>query len=79
MAFLLKDQNKDGSWGSPRWSGGVDVDPVPGSHHSFTTAVTALCMEALLDAGGGSALACPSNLLQCFSDMSAMAVPHCWW
>ncbi len=52
VRYLLSHQNKDGSWGSPRWTGGVDVDPVPGAHHSFTTAVTALCMEALLDAGG---------------------------
>jgi hypothetical protein len=52
VRHLLGHQNKDGSWGSPRWNGGVDVDPVPGAHHSFTTATTALCVEALLDAGG---------------------------
>jgi hypothetical protein len=52
VRYLLEHQNADGSWGSPRWSGGVDQDPVPGSHHSFTTAVTALCTEALLDVGG---------------------------
>lgn len=51
VAYLLKNQNKDGSWGSPRWSGGVDVDPVPGAFHSFEVATTALCLEALLDAG----------------------------
>jgi hypothetical protein len=52
VRYLLSHQNKDGSWGSPRWTGGVDADPVPGAHHSFTTAVTALCIEALLDSGG---------------------------
>jgi hypothetical protein len=56
VAYLLKTQNKDGSWGSPRWSGGVDVDPVPGAFHSFDVAVTALCLEALLDAGDTPAL-----------------------
>jgi hypothetical protein len=54
VRFLLNTQNKDGSWGSPRWTGGVDQDPVPGAHRSFTTAVTAMCMEALIDCGGDS-------------------------
>lgn len=49
VAFLVTTQNEDGSWGSSRWNGGVDRDPVPGSHHSFKTATTALCLEALLD------------------------------
>lgn len=52
VQYLLRTQNADGSWGSPRWSGGVDVDPVPGSHHSFTAATTAMCVEALLEVGG---------------------------
>ena len=51
VAFLCKTQNGDGSWGSPRWTGGVDQDPVPGAPHSFGVATTALCLEALLDAG----------------------------
>lgn len=52
--FLVKDQNKDGSWGSPRWTGGVDGDPI-WSHPSFCAATTALCVEALLETGGDSA------------------------
>src|SRR3954452_18595818 len=51
VAYLWKTQNADGSWGSPRWTGGVDQDPVPGAPHSFGVATTALCLEALLDAG----------------------------
>ncbi len=51
VAYLLESQNRDGSWGSPRWTGGVDQDPVPGAFHSFTVAVTAMCLEALLGAG----------------------------
>src|SRR5215469_1532493 len=49
--YLCRSQNADGSWGSPRWTGGVDHDPVPGAFHSFGTATTALCLEALLGAG----------------------------
>jgi hypothetical protein len=51
VEYLCRTQNADGSWGSPRWTGGVDVDPVPGAFHSFGTAVTAMCLEALLGAG----------------------------
>ncbi|MGO9921377.1 MAG: prenyltransferase/squalene oxidase repeat-containing protein [Isosphaeraceae bacterium] len=46
--YLCRTQNPDGSWGSPRWTGGVDRDPVPGAFLSFGTATTALCLEALL-------------------------------
>ena len=49
--YLCRTQNADGSWGSPRWTGGVDHDPIPGAFHSFDTAVTALCLEALLGVG----------------------------
>jgi hypothetical protein len=49
--YLCRTQNKDGSWGSPRWTGGVDRDPVPGAFRSFEVAVTALGLEALLGAG----------------------------
>jgi len=56
VAFLLKDQNKDGSWGRPRLRGGVEIyAPVPGAHHAFQTGVTALCIAALIEAGGDSA------------------------
>jgi len=48
--YLCRTQNRDGSWGSPRWTGGVDRDPVPGAFLSFGTATTALCLEALLAA-----------------------------
>ena len=41
VAHLLSTQDEDGSWGSSRWTGGVDQDPVPGAFHSFDVAVTA--------------------------------------
>src|SRR5205823_14588421 len=53
VAFLLKDQNKDGSWGSPHRTKGLNIyAPVPSAHHSFRSAVTSLCVAALIEAGG---------------------------
>ncbi len=47
--FLLSDQNKDGSWGSARNTKGLNIyAPVPGAHHAFRSAVTALCVSALI-------------------------------
>lgn len=48
--YLVKSQRADGAWGGPQWTGGVDSDPVPGSFRSFDVAVTAMCLEALMDA-----------------------------
>ncbi len=48
VKHLLQTQRKDGAWGGPQWTGGVDNDPVPGSFRSFDIAVTAMCLEALL-------------------------------
>ncbi len=50
VAFLLKDQNRTGSWGSPHRTKGLNIyAPVPGAHHAFRTAVTALCIAALIE------------------------------
>lgn len=47
--FLVKDQNKNGSWGSPRNTKGLNIyAPVPGAHHAFRGAVTAMCVSALI-------------------------------
>ncbi len=55
VAFLLHDQNKDGSWGSAERTKGLNIyAPVPGSHHAFRNAVTSLCVSALIEAGGQS-------------------------
>lgn len=46
--FLVGHQNADGSWGSARNTKGSNIyAPVPGSHHAFRAACTALCLEAL--------------------------------
>ena len=53
VALLLKRQNKDGSWGSADSSRPDEVTaPVPGAHHAFKAAVTALCISALIETGG---------------------------
>ena len=53
VEFLVKRQNKNGSWGSAHNTTGIDVDvSVPGSHHAFRAGVTALCIMALTEAGG---------------------------
>lgn len=55
VEFLLADQNKDGSWGSAERTKDLNIyAPVPGAHHAFRTAVTALCVMALIEAGGKS-------------------------
>jgi hypothetical protein len=56
IAFLLRDQNKDGSWGTPERTKGLNIyAPVPGAHHAFRTAVTSLCLMALIEMGGDDA------------------------
>jgi hypothetical protein len=53
VAYLLANQNKDGSWGSARRTKALNIyAPVPGAHHAFRTAVTSLAVSALIEAGG---------------------------
>ena len=49
VAFLLKDQNMDGSWGSAERTKDLNITAGIGSHHAFRTAVTALCVSALIE------------------------------
>ena len=49
VAFLLKDQNIDGSWGSPERTKDLNIFAGIGSHHAFRAAVTALCVSALIE------------------------------
>ncbi len=49
--FLVADQNQNGSWGSATRTKQLNIyAPVPGAHHAFRTAVTALAISALIDA-----------------------------
>src|SRR5262249_59431632 len=53
-AFLLRDQNADGSWGSPERTKDLNILAGVGSHHGFRTATTALCVSGLIEVGGRS-------------------------
>jgi hypothetical protein len=58
VAFLLKDQNGDGSWGSPERTKDLNIYAGIGSHHSFRAAVTSLCVSALIEVSApGNSLA----------------------
>jgi hypothetical protein len=55
VAFLIKVQNKEGSWGSPRNTTGMDVyAPGAGAHLAFEAAVTSLVIMTLIDLGTDS-------------------------
>lgn len=50
--FLVGYQNKNGSWGSPTRTKGLNIyASVPGSHHAFRAATTSLCVKALIEIG----------------------------
>ena len=48
--FLVRDQNKDGSWGSAERTKNLNIWAEVGSHHAFRTAVTAkpFCSSSLM-------------------------------
>lgn len=55
IAFLLKDQNDDGSWGSAERTKDLNIyAPPPGAHQAFRSAVTALCIAALIEVDDGT-------------------------
>lgn len=50
--YLIKSQNKDGSWGSANKTKDLNIfAPVPGAHHGFRAGVTAMSIEALIETG----------------------------
>ncbi|TWU65810.1 prenyltransferase/squalene oxidase repeat-containing protein [Crateriforma conspicua] len=50
IAFLIEDQNPNGSWGSATKTKGLNIfAPVPGAHHAFRAGTTSLCLSALLE------------------------------
>lgn len=53
VQFLLDTQNPNGSWGSATRTKGLNIyAPIPGAHHGFRAAVTAMCVSALIETGG---------------------------
>jgi hypothetical protein len=56
VAFLVKGQNKDGSWGSPAPTLTVDIyAPGPGAQEAYKVATSGLALAALVEAGGDAA------------------------
>jgi len=56
VAFLLRTQNPDGSWGTGKVTRGFEIySMVPGSIETFKVATTALCVMALREVGETSA------------------------
>jgi len=52
VEFLVKRQEPNGAWGSPRNTKGLNIyAPVPGAHQAFRAAVTSLCTAALIETG----------------------------
>jgi hypothetical protein len=52
VAFLVRTQNKNGSWGRGAETRGLELySMVPGSHDAFRVATTSLCVMALREAG----------------------------
>lgn len=53
VAFLIADQNDNGSWGSATRTKALNIyAPVPGAHHAFRTATTSLGLMALIELEG---------------------------
>jgi hypothetical protein len=54
VAFLVRTQNRDGSWGSPAPTLTVDIyAPSPACHDAYAMGTTGLAVAALAEAGAG--------------------------
>ena len=50
--FLVKTQNRNGSWGSATKTKALNIyAPIPGAHHAFRSGTTGLCLAALIESG----------------------------
>ncbi|MFM9026278.1 MAG: hypothetical protein ACKON7_13230 [Planctomycetaceae bacterium] len=54
VAFLVGDQNADGSFGTPGRTKDLNIIAGVGSHHGFRAATTALAVQALVEEDDGS-------------------------
>jgi hypothetical protein len=49
--FLIARQNKNGSWGGPTRTKGLNIyAPLPGAHHAFRAGATGLALSGLIEA-----------------------------
>lgn len=49
--FLLASQNKNGSWGNPTKTKGLNIyAPLPGAHHAYRAGTSGLALSGLIDA-----------------------------
>jgi hypothetical protein len=79
VEFLIKDQNKDGSWGGPRNKTMTDSFANPETHHAWTVATTGLVCAALIDLSDSpEALAACDRGLDYVCDNSNLKRPADW-
>ena len=72
ILFLLQKQNANGSWGSATRTKSLNIyAPVPGAHHAFRTATTALCISALLESAPENA-----DAMQAVAKAEAWLIEH---
>ena len=82
IEFLLRDQNKDGSWGGPQdsittWSG--EVWPNPETHRAWKVATTGLCCAALFEVGRTDGTAAAADrAVQYLVDNADVKRPNEW-
>ncbi|HEV2970145.1 MAG TPA: prenyltransferase/squalene oxidase repeat-containing protein [Pirellulales bacterium] len=55
IAFLVQDQNRDGSWGTAGRTKDLNIYAPGDAHQGYRAAVTALCVLALLETGDHAA------------------------
>src|SRR2546423_12407823 len=77
LDFLLRTQNKDGSWGSAHQTKDLNIwAPVPGAHLAFRTAVTAMCIEALIETEAADKDARAKSALEKAEPWLLESLPH---
>lgn len=82
VAFLLADQNKNGSWGGPQdsittWSG--PMWPNPETHRAWKVATTGLCVAALAEVGTTEeALSAMDRAVRYLADNADVKRPNEW-
>ncbi|MEY2411016.1 MAG: hypothetical protein QOF48_3686 [Verrucomicrobiota bacterium] len=77
VGYLLKAQNKDGSWGSATLTKDLNIfASVPGSHQAFRAAVTSLGISALIETGAADTNAITGLALQRAETWLLKNLPH---